>query len=114
MVLVQHLPRTPNVDGPSVDLAPREARDPFQIADDHAALGRAGLHGGESLQLALGLASRLLGQAGLLDPAAQLTDLGVFLALLAELLLDRLGLLAQDELALLLGQALLGVAGDLP
>src|SRR5438309_125911 len=77
------------VAGAAVDLAPRQAGHPLQIGDDHAALGRAGLHAREPLQLALGRAApRLVGEAGLLDAAAQLGRLGVVAILLAQLLLD--------------------------
>src|SRR5687768_2129409 len=113
MVLVQHLARAADIDGATVGGAPRQARHPLQVGDDHPALRRAGLHAGQPLQLALGLASRLVRQAGLVDAAAQLGHFGVVLAVLAELLLDGLRLLTEDELALLLGESLLGVAGDL-
>ena len=56
----------------------------------------------EPCELAVGRLARLLGQAGRLDPLAQLVDLGLGLVLLAELALDRLELLAQVVLALAL------------
>ena len=51
-------------------------------------------------ELALGRLARVLGQLGLLDLLAQLVDLGLLLVLLAQLVLDRLQLLAQEVLAL--------------
>ena len=114
VVLVQHLARAADVDGAAVGLVPRQAHHPFQIGDDHAALRRAGLHARQPLQLALGLPPRLVGQGRLLEAAPQVGHLAVVAAVLAELLLDGLGLLAQDELALLLGEPLLRVARDLP
>ena len=53
-------------------------------------------------KLALGRFAGVLGQLRRLDLLAQLVDLGLLLVLLAELLLDRLQLLAEEELALAL------------
>src|SRR5207302_1837573 len=61
--------------------------------------GRQPLEPGE---LALGGLARVLGQLDLLEPAAQLVDLRLLGVALAELLLDRLQLLAEEELALAL------------
>ena len=55
----------------------------------------------------------LLGQSGRLDPLAQLVDLGLLLVLLAELVLDRLQLLAQEVLALALVDLRLDLGLDL-
>ena len=68
---------------------------------------------GEPAQLTLRLTPRLIGQAGLLDPAAELDHLTVA-PVLPELLLNGPELLAQVVLALLLGESLLGVGRDLP
>ncbi len=65
-------------------------------------LGRLRRQPLEALQLALGLLARVLGQLGRLDLLAQLVGLGLLLVHLAELLLDRLELLAQEVLALAL------------
>ena len=56
----------------------------------------------EALQLALGLLPGVLGQARRLEALAQLLGLGRGLVHLAQLLLDRLELLAQEVLALAL------------
>jgi hypothetical protein len=57
----------------------------------------------ESSQLTLRLTPRLIRQAGLLDPAAELGHLAAAFLLISELPLNRSELLAQIELALLLG-----------
>ncbi len=59
--------------------------------------GRQALQAGE---LAIGLAADLLGQLEGVELLAQLVGLGLHLVLLAQLLLDRLELLAQEVLAL--------------
>ena len=51
-------------------------------------------------ELALGGLLRVLGELGRLEPLAQLGDLRLLLVALAQLLLDRLELLAQEVLAL--------------
>ena len=56
---------------------------------------------------------RVLGQAGRLDPLAQLVDLGLLLVALAQLLLDRLELLAEEVLALALVDLRLDLRLDL-
>ena len=76
--------------------------EPLEVAADHAVLGRLRRQALEALQLALGLLHRVLGQVGGLDLLAQLGGLGLRLVDLAELVLDRLELLAQEELALAL------------
>ena len=55
----------------------------------------------------------VLGQLRRLDPLAQLVDLGLLLVALAELLLDRLQLLAQEVLALALVDLRLDLRLDL-
>ena len=70
-------------------------------------------HALEPLELLLGLLLGLLRHAGLLDRLAQLGDLGRLLVALAQLLLDLAQLLAQDVLALLRRQRLLGLLADL-
>ena len=62
------------------------------------------MHAGEPLELALGLAEHLVGRARLLDPLPELGDLGVLALALAQLFLDRLDLLAEEVVALGLGE----------
>ena len=74
--------------------------DPLEIGADHPVLDRLGGKALEALQLTLGLLAGGLGQPGLGELLAQLLRLGLRLVDLAELLLDRLELLAQPVLAL--------------
>src|SRR3954447_11165958 len=91
-------------------LVPRHGDEPVEVGPDR--LGLAGLLAGalQALQLAPGPLAPLVGHAGLGDlGAVVLADGGV---VLAELAADRLHLLAQDVLALLLGGALFDVLAD--
>ena len=63
-------------------------------------------------QLALGLPSGLLGEAGLVEPLPQVADVAALLTL-PKLLLDRTKLFTQEVLALALGDPLARVGGDL-
>src|SRR5205823_10549186 len=99
VILVQHLARALDVDRAAALLVPGQARQPLQVADDHAVLGRGGRDAAQPGQLALGLAARLLRQVRLVDAAAQLGDFRGTDLLLAQLALDRAELLAQVVLA---------------
>ena len=83
-------------------LAPRQRQDPVDVGADHAVLGRGGRELLEPPELALDGLLGLLGQVLLLDLLAQLGQLGLLLVALAELVLDRLQLLAEEVLALAL------------
>jgi len=65
-------------------------------------LGRLGRDHAQALELVLGRLERLGRHLRLLDAPAQLLDLGRLAVALAELLLDRLQLLAEVELLLIL------------
>ena len=67
----------------------------------------------EPPELAVGRLAGVLGQVRRLDPLAQLVDLGLLLVALAELVLDRLQLLAQEVLALALVDLRLDLGLDL-
>ncbi len=114
VVFVQHLTGPVDVDGPAAQLAPGQARHPLEIREDHAVLGRGRREAREPAQLTLRLAPRLIRQAGVLDPAAELGHCTVAPFVLPELPLNGSELLPQVELALLLGEPLLGVGRDLP
>ena len=80
-------------------LAPRHGQQPVEVGADHR--GLAGLaHPLQATELALGLLADLVGHPGLVDLAAVVVDHRTLV--LAELLADRLELLAQEVLALLL------------
>ena len=113
MIGVEDLPRVGNVEVVLGRHAPRQLDDPFQVGADYPVLGGCRRQALEAPQLAVGLLSRLLGQLGRLDPLAELIDLGLLLVSLAELLLDRLELLAQVVLALSLLDPRLDLGLDL-
>ncbi len=94
-------------------LVPRQVEHPVEVGADHAVLGGRRREALEPAELAVGRLAGLLGQAGRLDPLAQLVDLRLLLVPLPELLLDRPQLLAQVVLALALVDPLLDLRLDL-
>jgi hypothetical protein len=100
VVVVEHLAGVLEVEVVLGRLVPRQRGDPLQVAADDAVLGRRGRQALEAGELAVGLPADLVGQVDGAELLAQLVGLGRLLVELAELLLDRLELLAQDELAL--------------
>ena len=102
VVLVQHLTRVREIEVVLRRLRPGQRQDPVDVGADHAVLGRGSREALEASQFAVDGLARLLRQVGRLDPLAQLADLRLLGVALAELLLDRLHLLAQEELALAL------------
>ena len=109
VVLVEDLPRALEVEVVLGLLRPGQRDDPVEIRADDAVLGRRRRQLLEPRELALGGLERVLGQVLRLDLPAQLGDFRLVLVDLAELLLDRLQLLAEEELAL----ALVDLARDL-
>ena len=79
---------------------PRQREDPLQVRADHAVLGGGRGKPLEPGELALRGLAHVLGERDRAQPLAQLLDLGALRVALAELVLDRLHLLAQEELAL--------------
>ena len=102
VVLVEDLARVGEVEVVLGGLRPGQREDPVDVGANDAVLGRGGGEALEPGQLAVDGLPRVLGQAGRLDPLTQLADLCLLGVALAELLLDRLHLLAQEELALAL------------
>ena len=111
VVLVEHLARVLGIQPLLGALRPRHRQQPVEVAADHRRLGRLLALALEPPQLALGLLGDRLRHLGLGDLALVLGD-QVFLVL-AQLLADRLHLLAQEVLALLLLGARLDVVADL-
>ena len=103
VVGVEHLARVGGVEALLGALAPRHGDQPVEVVADHLRLARLLAHALEAAQLALGLLAHLVGHAGLVDLAAVLVDDRA--VVLAQLLADRLHLLAQEVLALLLAAA---------
>ena len=110
VVGVEHLARVDGVEAVLGALAPRHGDQPVEVGADHLGLAAALAHALEAAELALGLLAHVVGHAGLLDLRAVLVDDRA--VVLAELAADRLHLLAQHVLALLLGGALLDVLAD--
>ena len=100
VVGVEHLARVDRVEHLVRACAPRDCEQPVEVAADHLRLGRALAHPLEARELLVGLLAHLLRHPGLLDLRPVLLDDGR--VVLAELLADRVHLLAQQELALLL------------
>ena len=100
VVGVEHLARVREVEVVLGRRVPRQRRDPLQVGADDAVLGRRLGQPLEPRELAVGDLADLLGQLDLGELLAQLLDLGLGRVALAELLLDRLELLAQQVLAL--------------
>ncbi len=89
--------------------APREREDPVEVRPDDAVLGRRWREPLEPAHLAHRRLGDVLGQVLALELLDQLVDLGLVVVGLAELFLDRLQLLSEEELAL----ALVDLARDL-
>ena len=110
VILVQHRAGVRGVEPLLGVLGPRDGDQPVQVGADHARLGALLAHPLEPAQLLLGLLAGVLGHPGLFDLGPVLLDhRGV---VLVELLADRLHLLAQEVLALLLLGAGLDVVAD--
>ena len=91
-------------------LGPRHRDQPVEVGADHARLAGLLAHALEAAELLVGLLAHVVGHAGLVDLGAVLLDDAR--AVLAQLALDRLHLLAQEVLALLLVGAGLHVVAD--
>ncbi len=94
-------------------LLPRHGQQPVQVGPGDRVLGRRRRHLAEPVQLPEGLLASLVRHAGLLDARPQRVDLLGPLVGLAQLLLDRLQLLAQQVLPLRLGHLRLHLGLDL-
>ena len=113
VVLVEHLAGVREVEVVLGRLVPRQRRDPLQVGADDAVLGGLRRQALEPVELAVGLLADVLGQLDRRELLAQLAGLRRGLVDLAELLLDRLELLAQDVLALALVELGLDLRLDL-
>ncbi len=100
VILVEHAARFSDVEPIRRRLAPRQVRKPLDVGAGDLVLGARRRHGAHAAELlACGLLS--LGRhVGVGDALAQVLDLVLVVLRLAELALDRLHLLAQQELAL--------------
>ena len=107
MILVKHLAGVGDINRLAGVLAPRQLGQPLQIGTHHLVLGRAAIDPTQAPQLAVGLFARHLRQIGRVQLLAQIVEIGGLAIILAQLLLNGAHLLAQIELALLLGGTLL-------
>ena len=113
MVLVQDAAGLRQIDLVLGLLGPGQGDQPVQIGAPDDVLRRGRGHGAQPVELALGRLARRRRHPGLVDLLLQLLDGRFRLVGRAELLLDRLELLAQDELALPLLHLVLDVLLDL-
>ena len=111
MVLVEHRLGALQVELVVGTLVPRQLGDPLEVGADDLRFHRLAAGSLEAAELALDFGARFLGQLELRELVAQLGD---FLArvVVAQLLLDRLELLAQVHLALALAQLFLDLRLD--
>ena len=83
-------------------LLPRQRHQPVEIGARHGVFGGGDRHLRQTIELAQRFLLDRLGHAGGVDLLFELLDLLGLVVALAELLLDRLELLAQEVLALVL------------
>ena len=100
VVGVEHLARVREVEVVRRELVPRQRGDPLEVGPDDAVLGGGLGQLLQARQLPVDLRPHGLGEVDLGELPAQLVHLGLGGVALAELLLDRLELLAQHVLAL--------------
>jgi hypothetical protein len=102
VVVVEHATGVSEIQVVVGGRVPGERQDPVDVRADHPVLGRGGRQPAQPVELAADGAVGLLGQRRLVHALAQLGDLRRLLVGLAELLLDRAQLLAQEVLPLAL------------
>ncbi len=112
MLGFQHVAGLADVDRLLVAGLPGQLGQPLQVGADHAGFRAAFGHALEAAELAAGLLLDLLGEAGLVEGALEVLELGGGVVVLAELLLDLLELLAEQELALAALHGLAGAGAD--
>ena len=110
VVRVEDLTRVHGVELLLGALVPRHGDQPVEVGADHARLAGLLAHALEAAELLVGLLAHVVGHARLFDLGAVL--LHDVRGVLAQLALDRLHLLAQEVLALLLVGAGLHVVAD--
>ena len=110
VICVEHLTGVRRIERVVGALRPRHRREPVEVRPDHRRLTGGVAHRLEPAQLAVGLSLDVFRHAGLFDLRAVLLDDGALV--LVQLLADRVHLLAQEVLALLLLGAGLDVVAD--
>ena len=102
VILVEHVLGARQVDHLVGSLAPRQRDDPVEIGARHGELGGGRRHLRQAIELAQRFLLDHVGQAGRVELLAQLVDLARLIVAFAQFLLDRLELLAQEVVALVL------------
>jgi hypothetical protein len=113
VVFVEHGARVDQVEVVLRDLVPRQRHEPVEIRPDDAVLGSRRRDLLEPRQLAVDRLLHVLRQLHLREARAELVQLRLVGVTLPELVLDRLQLLTQEELALPLLHLLLDLRLDL-
>ena len=101
------------IDGVFGPLGPRQRHEPVEVGARYGVLGRGDRHLRQAIQLAQRLLLHGFRHAGRVDLRPQLVDLLRLLVAFAKLLLDRLELLAEEVLALVLADLRLHLRLDL-
>ena len=102
VIRVEDLLRAHEVDRLVAALGPRQRREPVDVGARHRVLGGGRRHFFEAAELAHRLFLHILGHAGGVDPLAQLVELAGVILVVAQFLVDRFELLAEEVLALVL------------
>ena len=110
---VEDAARLGQVDDLVGPLGPRQRDDPVEIGARHRVLGGGGRHLRQPVELAQRFLLHRLGQPGGIDLLAQLLDVLGLVVAFAELPLNRLQLLAQEVVALVLADLRLHLRLDL-
>ena len=113
VVIIQNVASACDVDMVVGRLRPRHFGQPFEIRAEHWILARALLHPLEALQLFARMLIDFCRHLRFVDRLRQIGDLAAGFAAVAQLLVDRLQLLAQQQVALRFRQALLCLIADL-
>ena len=100
MVRVQNLLRLGNVHGLRRTLGPRQHRKPLDVVARQRVVGGRGIHAAQAAQLLERILLDLIGHSGVFNLFLQIGDVFLGIVLVAELLLDRLHLLAKIIVAL--------------
>ena len=112
VILVQHLARLGDIDRLALARPPGQLRQPLDIAAQHGIFGRVLGHPPQALQLLQCRRLDLGRHAGLGNRLGQLADVAALFTI-AQLLLDRIQLLAQNMLALAAFDGLAGALADI-
>ena len=113
VVIIQDVASACDVDMVFGRLRPRHFGQPLEIRAEHRVLARALLHPLEALQLFARMLIDFRWHLRFVDRLRQIGDLAAGFAAVAQLLVDRLQLLAQQQVALRFRQALLCLIADL-